>query len=268
MLEIIKRRSLRDATRDFVSRNLGFLGGNPIAVIGTPNEAMDEQTSLGRKMPKLFGMSGGNGDVRVEENYLYYTRRFPLNTANNTIGAGAVVADSYGYFNNGLGDSGPAAGYFSVANLTLQQTNMASGGQIPRGVGYELYDLGVSFNAAAKPADIAQCLDTMNLSYVAEQQTFQLNHGPIGMWPGGVGMYGWAATSVTATSLQGGSNGIPSLNNVRRFRSPRRISSNQKFSYNINAAAATPNANVTVALSDFVEIRLTLFGRYFGAVQG
>lgn len=265
-LQIIKRKSVRQAVQDFMIRNRGFLGGRPLTVMGIPNEGLDDMRESG-KGGSLHSMAG-KGETRVEENWLYYTRRFPLNIANNTIGAGAVVADDYGYFNNGLGDQGSAAGYFSIANLTTQQTNMAAGGSIPRGAGYSLYDLGVSFNAAAIPADIVQCLDTMNLRFVGEQDTFQLNHGPIGLWPGGTGVSGALATTVTATSLQFASNGAPNLSNLRRFRSPRVISANQKFSYEIRAAAATPNSNTTVALSDFVELRVTLFGRFFAAVLG
>lgn len=239
-------------------------GGQKVSLLENPTEELIHDIGRGRK-PKLFGMAAPAEDGavlgRVEENYLYSTRRFPLNTANNTIGAGAVAAQDYLYFTFGLGDIGTAAGYFSIANLTLQQTNMASGGKIPNGRGFRLFDLGISFNAQAVGADIAQMLDIANLRFEKQNSTLVVQHGPIKLWPGGTGMYGFAATTVAATTLQSASNGMPALTNVRRFRSPRVLSANDQFQYVINAAAATPNSNTTVALSAFVEVTIWLFGQ-------
>jgi hypothetical protein len=231
-----------------------------VDIVEQPTEELIGDLVRGRK-PKLYKMADAGAIGRVEENYIYYTRRFPLNTTNNTIGAGAVAAQDYLYFINGLGDQGSAAGYFSIPNLTLQQTNVASGGKIPNGRGFQLYELGISFNAQAAPGDIAQCLDTMNLRYEKQNASLVLQHGPLKFWPGGTGIYGFAATTVAATTVQSAANGMPALTNVRRFVQPRVLSANDSFSYIINASAATPNANVTVALSGFVEITVWLFGR-------
>src|SRR5262249_51320598 len=144
---------------------------------------------------------------RVEENYLYYTRRFPQNTANNTIGAGAVLAQDYLYFANGVGDQGSAAGYFSIANLTYTQTNMASGGKVPTGRGYRMFDIGISFNAEAKVPDIAQMLDSCNLRFEKQASQLVLQHGPLKLWPGGTGIY----ANTTATATTAASNGLPAL---------------------------------------------------------
>jgi hypothetical protein len=225
-----------------------------------PTEELVDDLIRGRK-PKLYRMADAGAVGRVEENYIYYTRRFPLNTANNTIGAGAVAAQDYLFFINGLGDQGSAAGYFSIPNLTLQQTNMASGGKIPNGRGFRLFDLGVSFNAQAAAGDIAQCLDTMNLRYEKQNSSLVLQHGPLKFWPGGTGVYGFGSTTVAATTIQGASNGMPALTNVRRFQQPRVLSANDQFTYIVNASSATPNNNVAVALSGFVEITIWLFGQ-------
>lgn len=251
--------------RSFLHR---FAPGHRVSLLESPTEEIMHDIARGKK-PKLFAMAGNpmaeNDPVlgRVEENYLYSTRRFPLNTVNNTIGAGAVAAQDYLYFTFGLGDQGAAAGYFSVANMTLQQTNMASGGKIPNGRGFRLFDLGVSFNAQAIGTDIAQMLDISNLRYEKQNSTLVVQHGPLSLWPGGTGLYGFAATAVGGTPLtiQSASNGMPALTNVRRFRSPRVLSANDQFQYVINCAAATPNSNTTVALGSFVEARIWLFGQ-------
>ena len=250
-------KEVRQLAARFVDRlGLDRSGGAPgINILENPTEELEHAVSRG-KSPKLHGMAEGVVG-RLEENYLYYTRRFPNNTANNTIGAGAVTAQDYLYFINGVGDQGSAAGYFSVANLTLQQTNMAAGGKIPTGRGFKMYDLGITFNSQALVGNIAQCLDTMNLRFEKQSGQLVLQHGSLKLWPGGTGIY----AGTTATNTTAASNGLPALTNVRRWRNPRILSANEQFQYVINAAAATPNNNTTVALTDFVEITIWLFGQ-------
>lgn len=233
--------------------------GARVKLYQNATEELQHDLSRGRK-PKLYGMADAVAG-RIEENYLYYTRRFPLNTANNTIGSGAVAAQDYLYFINGIGDQGSAAGYFSLANLTLQQTNMASGGKIPTGRGFQLYELGITFNAQAVGGDVAQLMDVANLRFEKQNSSLVIQHGPIKMWPGGMGMYGFAATTASATTIQTASNGMPAITNARRFNNPRVLSANEQFQYVVNAAAATPNVNTTVALSAFVELTIWLYGR-------
>jgi hypothetical protein len=256
-----------------LARFLANLGHDPhgpgVHVLENPTEELQHELSRGKKS-RLFGMAANAAPVvgRVEENYLYYTRRFPSNTANNTIGGGAVTAGDYLYFTNGLGDQGSAAGYFSVAQLTLQQTNMASGGKIPTGRGFRMFDLGVTFNAQVAPADIVQLMDSMNMRFEKQSSQLVLQHGPIKFWPGGMGPYGFAATAVGGSPLtiSAATNGMPALTNVRRYRNPRILSANEQFQYVINAAAATPQANTTVALSNFVEVTIFLFGQVLDAI--
>jgi hypothetical protein len=244
--------------------SLGLTLGAPgLRILENPTEEIQHEIEQG-KSPKLYSMANGNSGgvvARLEENYLYHTRRFPNDIVDNTIGGGAVVAGDYLFFTSGLGDQGSTAGYFSVGNLTLQQTNMASGGKIPNGRGFRMFDLGISFNAAAIGADIAQLMDTMNLRFEKQNASLVVQHGPISMWPGGMGLYGFAATTATTTTLQGATNGLPALTNVRRFRNPRVLSANEQFQYVINAAANRPNVNAAVALSAFVEVRIWLFGQ-------
>ncbi len=258
-MNAMRQAAKMGAIRSFLEQ---FALGHRASLLENPSEEILDDLGRGRR-PRLHSMAGASGAVlgRVEENYLYYTRRFPNNTANNTIGSGAVTAGDYLFFTNGIGDQGSAAGYFSISNLTLQQTNMASGGKIPSGRGFQMFDLGISFNAQAAPGDIAQCLDTMNLRFEKQNSSLVIQHGPIKFWPGGVGLYGFATTTATTTTIQGATNGLPALTNVRRFRNPRTLSANEQFQYVINAAANTPNVNTAVALTGFVEVTIWLFGR-------
>lgn len=263
--------NLTGAAKRVVGRFLDRLGYDPeganVALLENPTEELEYDLQHGRK-PKLHSMVGARPPVvgRVEENYLYYTRRFPNNIANNTIGAGAVTAGDYLYFTNGVGDQGSAAGYFSVANLTLLQTNMASGGKIPTGRGFRMFDIGVSFNAAVAVGNLTQMLDTCNMRFEKQNAQLVIQHGPISFWPGGTGPYGFASTTATTTTIAAATNGLPALTNVRRWRNPRILSANEQFQYVINAAAATPAQNTTVALTDFVEIRIWLFGQVLDAI--
>jgi hypothetical protein len=236
------------------------------------NEEISHQTEKTGRAPKLHSYnpftsnnspaSAGGVEGRIEENYLYSTRRFPLNTTNNTIGSGAVAAGDYNFFTAGVGDPGSGMGYFSISNLTYMQTNMAPSGKIPQNRGFKLFDLGVSFNAQASAADIAQLLDTCSLSFRKQAGQLQIFHGPIILWPGGVGPSGYAATAVGGSPLTiaAATNGVPQLVNQRRMRNPRILSANDDFQYVVSALATTPNVNGTVGLSAFVEMRIALFG--------
>lgn len=256
-------------------RNWGLGPTTGLSVLENPTEELDHEIARGRR-PKLFRLFGAGPaptarEIRREENYLYSTRRFPSNTANNTIGAGAVAAGDYDFFGNGQGDSGNSMGYFSIGNLTYLQTNMEKGGKIPRGKGYKLYELGVSFNSQALGADISQLLDTCNLKFDMGGGNFTIQHGPILLWPGGVGVAGYAgaATTVAATTInvERASNGSPFLGAARRLKDPRILAANDTFKYTVTAAANTPRTNVAVALSDFVEMRIWLFGYHYDAIK-
>jgi hypothetical protein len=257
-------RTMKQAVGSVARNALGLGPGSliPTKVFNGPTEDVLEQLDKGKR-PKLFSMAGqAEPDIRADENYLYSTRRFPSNTANNTIGGGAVVAGDYPFFSFGLGDLGTVAGYFSLTNLTLQQTNMAAGGKIALGQGFEMYALGISFNAQAIGTDVAQCLDTMNIRFDKQNSQYVIQHGPLKFWPGGTGLYGFAATAVGGAPLtiQSASNGMPAVTNVRTLRLPRILSANESFQYIINAAANLPNVNGAVALLSFVEITVYLFG--------
>jgi hypothetical protein len=76
-----------------------------------------------------------------------------------------------------------------------------------------------------------------------------------------MGLYGYASTTATTTTIASASNGMPAIGNVRKWLQPREISSNEQFAYVINACANTPNVNAAVALSAFIEITVWMYGR-------
>ncbi len=254
---------------DRLLARMGIAPGAGVSFLENPTEEIDRAIERTGKLPKLHGMPGG-AVARVEENYLYSTRRFPNNTANNTIGSGAVTAGDYAFFTSGGGDPATAAGYFSVGNLTYQQTNMASSGKIPTGRGFRMFDLAVSFNSLAKGADIGQLMDVCNLRFEKQGGQLVIQHGPVSLWPGGSGIAGFAGVATTASTttinVQAASNGLPALTNVRRFKNPRELKQNESFVYYVNAAANIPTQNTAVALSDFVEMRIWLYGQVIDAI--
>lgn len=240
-----------------------------ISLLEAPFEELDhEREKAFRKGTqfserKFHGMDiVGSSSGRADDNYLYSTRRYPLNTANNTIGGGAVAAGSNPYFTTGINDTGASMGYFSLSSLTYQQTNMGPKGQIPKGQAYQMNELGIAFNASATVANVAQLMDVSHLIFNMQQGAYLIYHGPIANWPGGVGPYGFATTTATTTTIQGATNGVPTPASTRKLSLPRVFGPTDMFEYNLVTAANLPADNSAVALTAFTEIRLNLFGLY------
>lgn len=210
--------------------------------------------------------AGGAKDVRWDDNYLYSTRRYPTNTSNNTIGGGTITTGDTSFFTTGIADSGTQCGYASLNQLTYQQTNMGPKGQIPMGQGYEMYEIGVAFNAQAAVADVAQLLDCSALSFNMQLGGYVIYQGPIVMWPGGTGPYGFATTTATTTTISGVSNGMPTPGAIRRLTQPRVFPATSNFAYVLTQSANLPASNTAVALSAFTEIRIQLFGNFLSSL--
>lgn len=206
----------------------------------------------------VVGSMGG----RADDNYLYSTRRFPGNTTNNTIGGGTLTAGDFPYFTTGINDQGNQMGYFSIPQLTYQQTNMGPKGQVPKGQAYQMNEMGIAFNANATVANVAQLLDVSSLTFNMQQGGYLIYHGPIANWPGGVGPYGFASTTVTTTTIQGATNGVPTPASTRKLSLPRIFGPTDMFQYTLTQSANLPADNSAVALTAFTEIRINLFGLY------
>jgi hypothetical protein len=243
---------------------LGLQPGQGVDFLENPTDELLWELGQGRS-PTVYSMGKRKKQklVRKEENYLYSTRRFPNNTANNTIGSGVLTDADFPFFGNGVGDAGSSMGYFSISNLTFFQTNMDKGGRIPTGRGFALYELAISYNAQASPQDIAQLMDVSELRYSKNNDDFTIHHGPARLWPGGTGVDGFSAIPALGTERTFGHNGNAHLASVRRFKQPRLLSANESFTYIIRTTANMPNSNTAVGLGAFVDCCIWLFGNHY-----
>jgi hypothetical protein len=218
--------------------------------------------------------AGDSGKARVEENYFYSSRRFPA-LANNTIGAGALVPGTFGFFTKGLNDQGDSAGFPSGFTLGTPETNMEVGGGIPQGTSFVFQQLGISFDSDIRPADLAIMLDAVTLGFAKSGGQFALSHGPLKMWPSGMGMAGFAAGATGSAPefspgflVQGATNGSPDIRSVRTLRIPRILREKESFNYNMVVTRSTrAKDGATIALSNFVVATIWLFGGQRNVIQ-
>jgi hypothetical protein len=204
--------------------------------------------------------AGGPNVSRLEENYLYSTRRFPTAT-NNTIGSGALTVNAFPFFTKANGDEGSSLGFPTGFTLSQQETNMEIAGQIPQGTSFVFNQIGISFNSDITVGDCNQLLDAATLQFAKAGGQFTLNHGPVKMWPGGMGNGGFAATTATTTTIQHGSNGQPDIRAVRNLRIARVLKEKETFSYNLVIARTTKATDGTAwALSNFALVTIWLWG--------
>jgi hypothetical protein len=217
----------------------------------------------------------GKALARLEENYLYASRRFPA-LSNNTIGSGALTTGAFPFFgvaNGGLGDS---VGFPTGFVLSLNETNMELGGQIPQGQSFVFNQIGVSFNADCPVADAQVLMDSVNLSFSKSGGGFSINHGPLKMWPGGFGAGGFAGgglspadSEVTANAASSAANGAIDVRAVRNLRIARVLKANDVFSYALNVPRTTKaNDGTAIALSAFAIVTIWLWGGFKSAIQG
>jgi hypothetical protein len=204
--------------------------------------------------------SGSAGKARLEENYFYSSRRFPA-LANNTIGAGALVANTYPFFTKGLNDDGATMGFAAGLTLGLPETNMEVGGSVPQGTSFVFNQLGVTFESDIATKDLAIMLDAVTLGFSKSGGQFSINHGPLKMWPGGMGIQGYAATTAATTTIEAAHNGSADLRAVRFLKIPRVLREKEVFAYNMMIARTTKAKDgSTIALSNFVVPTIWLFG--------
>lgn len=202
--------------------------------------------------------AGSNGS-RLEENYLYSTRRFPALT-NNTIGAGALVANTYAFFQYANGQNADSAGFPTGFAAGLTETNMEVASQVAQGTNFVFNQVGISFDALATTTNVAQMLDSAALTFSKQGGQFTLNHGPIKAWPGGMGMAGYSNIAAAATEVSA-HNGAADIRAVRTLKIPRVIREKETFAYNFVIPRATAARDgVAFALTQFVLCTVWLWG--------
>jgi hypothetical protein len=203
----------------------------------------------------------GSGKNRLEENYLYSTRRFPA-AVNNTIGAGAIPTNRYQFFASPLGQDAAVMGFPTGNTLAETETNMeGSAGTIAKGQNFVFNQIGISLNSDVNTNDCAQVMDAGALVFSKSGGQFSLIHGPVRLWPGGTGVTGYAITTVAATTITAAHNGSADIRAVRHLKIPRVIKETETFKYEYVVARATKGTDGTAfALSQFVLMTLWLWG--------
>lgn len=208
------------------------------------------------------GQNPSSGNARVEENYFYSSRRFPV-LSTNVIGAGGLVAGAYPFFGKGLNDDGASLGFAAGFTLGSPETNLEIGGAIAQGTSFVFNQLGVSFESDIATKDLAVMLDAVTLSFSKAGGQFTINHGPLKMWPGGMGISGYAATAVGGTNLtiEAAHNGVADIRAVRVLKIPRILREKETFAYSMFITRTTKAKDGTaIALSNFVVPTIWLFG--------
>ena len=210
-----------------------------------------------------FRRSSAKGDDRLEENYFYGSRRFPALT-NNTIGGGGLAKGEFPFFTKGLNDDGVALGFPTGFVLDKPETNMeSSGGTIAAGTNFVFNQLGISFNSDIAVGDLAVMLDAVTLNFKKGAGNFALSHGPLKMWPAGMGIAGFSAISGSDgfAESHAATNGSPDLRQVRTLRIPRVLREQEAFRYTFEVARSVKATDgSTIALSAFVIPTIWLFG--------
>jgi hypothetical protein len=205
---------------------------------------------------------GSSGKARLEENYFYSSRRFPT-AVDNTIGSGAVVAGNFPLFNKGLGEDGSGLGFPTGFMLGQAETNLEVGGYLPQGTNFVASQLGVTFNSDVATADLAVFVDAAALNFSKSGGQFGMLHGPLKMWPSGMGIGGYAAAAVGGTPLAqtAAHNGAADIRAVRTLRIPRILREKEVFNYSIFITRTTKAKNgAAIALTDFVVATIWMWG--------
>ena len=194
---------------------------------------------------------------RLEENYLYSSKRFPSATTNTLpVAPNLNVTDNL-FFTTARGQRGDSDGYPSGFIETDLQTNMDQASVVPQGKNFVFHQIGISFNAEAKVSDVAILLDSGTLRFIKQGGQFSLIHGPARLWPGGTGVGGLS----TNGGVEAAGNGIADIRAVRNLRVPRVIRQNEQFSYSYSVPSAvrsTDGSNLN--LSAFTIMTIWLWG--------
>jgi hypothetical protein len=204
---------------------------------------------------------------RLEENYLYSSRRFP-SLSTNTIAGGLLTAGSFPLFNRGIGEDGSGLGWPTGFTLSQAETNLEVGGYLPQGSNFVGTQLLVTANSDVGTADLAQLLDAVTLTFSKAGGQFSMLHGPIKAWPGGMGVGGYVSTTAATTTITGAHNGAADIRAVRSLRIPRVLKEKEVFNYSlVLSRTSRATDGVAIALTNFVVLTIWLFGGAKNAVS-
>lgn len=251
--------------RGFVERcvNVGGMALEHAAnlkVFANPTEEIVDAGAR-RKPIKLFArgqrmLSVATGArARLEENYLFDTRRFPTFVTGEAFPV-TIAAGDYLFFQNAVGQPAANNGFgAAISVMTELETNMDVAGQIAQGKNFVFNQIGISFNADCSTANAAVLMESGALRFEKQGGQYTLRHGPVRQWPGGTGLAGYAATTVAATTIDASHNGSADIRAARKLAIPRIIREKESFAYkyvvprtvrNTSGAAPGTNAQITV----------------------
>lgn len=229
---------LRDITSAAMARFLQRCGDPRVQVYEQPTEEI--QHEMERKgSVKLYArgpmaLAAGRGArARLEENYLFDTRRFA---------SGAQLAGSNLFFANAVGLPGANNGFVSPMVMSYVETNMVQPSQVPQGRDFVLWNVGLSFNSQIANADAALILEMGSLKFIKQGGQFTLHHGPGKLWPGGTGIYNNSATINAA-------NGGIDIRATRKLAVPRVIRAVENFNYSYDVPRTVSNLDNSTAIS-------------------
>jgi len=202
----------------------------PVALLDGCTEEVLESTKRGRSLQFAAGRSmlGGGASARLEENYLFDTRRFAT---------GAMTAGDYLFFSNAVGSPASNNGFAAGMTMSEVETNMDVPAQIAQGKDFVLTQVGLSFNSNAAVADIQTLLEAGALRFNKQGGQFSLRHGVARLWPGGVGV----ANGIT--------NGQADIRAVRRLTVPRILRAKDTFNYSYHVPRSVSNLDGSTALT-------------------
>ena len=220
--------------RAFLDRCGGLAGSIRV------HEHTTEEIAAGKK--KFFArgaqLSTGQGaKARLEENYLFDTRRFA---------SGALAAGEYIFFASAIGQPAVNNGFPAGMVMSDVETNMDTPSQIPQGKNFVLVQIGISFNTQATAGDIGTLLDSGALRFEKQGGQYTLKHGPGRFWPRGQGLMGFAGTTVATGAAN---NGIADIRAARRLAVPRVLEQRDQFAYKYVVPRGVSNLDFSTALT-------------------
>jgi len=236
------RNAVSDIKASVIQRFLERCGplGASIKLYENPTEEIHEARRSGKpiklfaKGANMLSSAGQGARARLEENYLFDTRRFPTFVTGEAFPV-TLAASEYLFFGSAIGQPAANNGFSPTVVLTMSdvETNMDTASQIPQGKDYVLTQLGISFNVDIATANLAVMLESGAIRFEKQGGQYNLKHGRPTFWPSGMGMGGNVATAVGGAPLtiDARSNGVPDIRAVRKLSVPRVIRQKETFAY-------------------------------------
>lgn len=236
----------------------GSLARN-ISILANPTEEIDDAIANRRKVklfqrgPRMLSMAQATGArARLEENYLFDTRRF----VNAVVLTGEHIFFQNAQGGNAANNGFPAAG---VPTMTDVETNMDTPGQIAQGKNYVFNQIGITFNVDISFADLVTMMEAGALRYEKQGGQYTLRHGVIKMWPGGVGIAGFQRDGAAMANLSANTNGVQDLRAARRLAIPRIIKEKETFAYKYIVPRGVRNTDGVTAVTPAADVIMGIY---------